>query len=58
MNISVSSRTIQKTLHNLGYSGHAAKKKPFISEQNRKKRHSPRVANRQLRRGSLRLTPG
>ena len=38
MNISVSSRTIQRTLHEMGYSGHAAKKKPFISEQNRKKR--------------------
>lgn len=39
MNISVSSRTIQRTLHNEGYSGHAAKKKPFISEKNRKKRY-------------------
>jgi len=33
MNISASSRT----LHEEGYSGHAAKKKPFISEANRKK---------------------
>src|SRR5688572_31048494 len=39
MNISVSSRTIQRTLHNKGYSGHAAKKKPFISEKNQKKRY-------------------
>jgi len=38
LNISVSSRTIQRTLHQEGYSGHAAKKKPFISEQNKKKR--------------------
>jgi transposase len=37
MNISVSSRTLQRTLHEEGYSGHAAKKKPFISEANRKK---------------------
>src|SRR6185436_7383414 len=35
----VSSRTIQRTLHQQGYSGHAAKKKPFISEINRKKRY-------------------
>jgi transposase len=39
MKISVSSRTIQRTLHKEGYSGHAAKKKPFISEKNRKKRY-------------------
>jgi hypothetical protein len=39
MKISVSSRTIQRTLHNEGYSGHAAKKKPFVSKQNRKKRY-------------------
>src|ERR687896_167699 len=38
LNISVSSRTIQRTLHEKGYSGHAAKKKPFISEVNKKKR--------------------
>jgi len=39
LNISVSNRTIQRTLHKEGYSGHAAKKKPFISEANRKKRY-------------------
>lgn len=39
MNISVSSRTLQRTLHEEGYSGHAAKKKPLISEANRKKRY-------------------
>jgi transposase len=39
MNISVSNRTIQRTLHKEGYSGHAAKKNPFISENNRKKRY-------------------
>ena len=38
LNFSVSSRTIQRVLHEEGYSGHAAKKKPFISEQNKKKR--------------------
>ena len=38
MEISVSNRTIQRTLHNIGYSGHAAKKKPLVSEKNRKKR--------------------
>jgi len=37
MAISVSNRTVQRTLHKEGYSGHAAKKKPFVSEQNRKK---------------------
>jgi len=37
--ISVSSRTVQRTLHKEGYSGHAAKKKPFVSEKNRKKRY-------------------
>lgn len=39
MSISVSSRTLQRALHKEGYSGHAAKKKPFISEDNRKKRY-------------------
>lgn len=39
MAISVSKRTVQRTLHKEGYSGHAAKKKPFISEKNRKKRY-------------------
>lgn len=39
MNISVSSRTIQRALHKEGFSGHAAKKKPLISEKNRKKRY-------------------
>ena len=39
MNISVSGRTVQRTLHEEGYSGHAAKKKPLISEANRKKRY-------------------
>jgi len=39
MAISVSSRTVQRILHKEGYSGHAAKKKPFISEKNRKKRY-------------------
>src|SRR6185436_18205547 len=39
INKPVSSRTIQRTLHQEGYSGHAAKKKPFISEINRKKRY-------------------
>jgi transposase len=38
-NTSVSTRTIQRILHKEGYSGHAAKKKPFISEKNRKKRY-------------------
>jgi len=38
LSFSVSSRTVQRVLHEEGYSGHAAKKKPFISEQNRKKR--------------------
>jgi transposase len=38
LNFSISSRTVQRVLHEEGYSGHAAKKKPFISEQNRKKR--------------------
>ena len=37
LNFSVSSRTIQRVLHEEGYSGHAAKKKSFISEQNKKK---------------------
>src|SRR4051812_20862243 len=37
MKISVSSRTIQRTLHKADYSGHAAKKKPLISEKNWKK---------------------
>jgi transposase len=37
LNFSISSRTVQRVLHEEGYSGHAAKKKPFISEQNRKK---------------------
>jgi len=40
MAISVSNRTVQRTLHKEGYSGHAAKKKPFVSEQNRKKRYA------------------
>jgi len=35
----VSSRTVQRTLHQKGYSGCAAKKKPFVSEINRKKRY-------------------
>jgi|1186.fasta_scaffold111665_1 transposase len=39
MKISVSKRTVQRTLHEKGYSGHAAKKKPLISEKNRKKRY-------------------
>ena len=39
MSISLSSRTIQRALHETGYSGHSAKKKPFISEQNQKKRY-------------------
>lgn len=38
LNFSISERTVQRVLHDEGYSGHAAKKKPFISEQNRKKR--------------------
>lgn len=38
MKISVSNRTVQRTLHKMGYSGHAAKKKPLVSEKNRKKR--------------------
>jgi transposase len=38
LKFSVSDRTVQRVLHEEGYSGHAAKKKPFISEQNRKKR--------------------
>ena len=38
LNFSFSTRTIQRVLHEEGYSGHAAKKKPFISEKNRKKR--------------------
>ena len=33
MEISVSNRTIQRTLHNIGYSGHAAKKKPLVSKK-------------------------
>jgi len=37
LNISVSSSTVRRTLHQEGYSGHAAKKKPFISEKNKKK---------------------
>jgi hypothetical protein len=37
LNFSISNRTVQRVLHEEGYSGHAAKKKPFISEQNRKK---------------------
>ena len=36
MEISVSNRTVQRTLHKMGYSGHAAKKKPLVSEKNRK----------------------
>jgi transposase len=39
MAISVSTRTVQRILHKEGYSGHAAKKKPFVSEKNRKKRY-------------------
>lgn len=39
MSISVSKRTVQRTLHKKGYSGHAAKKKPLVSEKNRKKRY-------------------
>jgi transposase len=39
MAISVSCRTVQRVLHEEGYSGHAAKKKPLISEKNRKKRY-------------------
>ena len=38
IDITISSRTVQRTLHEEGYSGHAAKKKPFISEKNWKKR--------------------
>jgi len=34
IDITISSRTVQRTLHEEGYSGHAAKKKPFISEKN------------------------
>ncbi len=38
LNLSVSKRTVQRTLHQEGYHGRVAKKKPFISEKNRKKR--------------------
>jgi transposase len=36
--IEVSTRTVQRALHSKGYFGRVAKKKPFVSEQNRKKR--------------------
>jgi transposase len=39
MSISVSKRAVQRVLHKKGYSGHAAKKKPLVSEKNRKKRY-------------------
>ena len=39
LKFTVSDRTVQRVLHEEGYSGHAAKKKPFISEKNRKKRY-------------------
>jgi transposase len=36
--VSVSSRTIERTLHNEGFYGRAGKRKPLVSEVNRKKR--------------------
>lgn len=38
LTISVSSRTVQRTLHTMGYYGRTGRKKPLVSEVNRKKR--------------------
>jgi transposase len=38
MSVSVSSRTVQRTLHESGFYGRAGLRKPFISEENRQKR--------------------
>ncbi|GBC07625.1 hypothetical protein RclHR1_07590006 [Rhizophagus clarus] len=38
LSISVSSNTIKRTLHSEGFFGRAGKRKPFVSEANRKKR--------------------
>ena len=36
--VSVSSHTVERTLHNEGFYGRAGKRKPLVSEANRKKR--------------------
>jgi len=38
LNVLVSKRTIQRTLHSIGYYGRTGRKKPLVSEVNRKKR--------------------
>jgi transposase len=38
LNISVSSKTVRRTLNSQGYYGRTAKKKPLVTEKNRKKR--------------------
>ena len=36
LTISVSSRTVQRTLHNYGFYSRVAKKKPLVTEKNKK----------------------
>ena len=38
LNISVSSKTVTRTLHSMGYYGRTGRKKPLVSEVNKKKR--------------------
>ncbi len=37
LNVLMSKRTIQHTLHSIGYYGHTGRKKPLVSEVNKEK---------------------